>query len=360
MQLIHLSEELITRIVDGREGPRRRIDGRTALALGSFDGLHLGHRALIDAVGAACSRGEAETSCLFTFRGHPRQVIDGRAPRMLTSWPEKLALLQDAGLDMVVVADFCTALSRVGYDVFVRDFLVEMLGMVHLVGGHDAHLGANRGGTAASLAALGMRLGYGFEEVPAVCLCDGRTVSSSAIRNLLAEGDVTGAARMLGRPYGLWGEVGDGDGVGEGIGFPTANIDALDADKLLPAPGVYAVRVHVPLDAVPAPDLEGALAVHHGALPEMDGDGEFRGILDTDRVVFRGMLNHGTAPTVHPGGLDQPRLEVHILDFSGYIRERSLKIEWVARLRDEQTFGSIEELRSQLGEDERQVRDLVR
>ncbi len=360
MQLIHLSEELITRVVDGREAPVRRIPAATALALGSFDGLHLGHGALIAAIKGAQGRSLAEASCLFTFRGHPRLVLDGRGPLMLTSWHEKLALLQSADLDTVVVADFCPALARVGYDAFVRNFLVGMLGMVHLVGGHDAHLGANRGGTATSLAELGTKLGYTFEEVPAECLPDGRLVSSSAIRRLLAAGDVADAASMLGRPYGLWGEVGYGDGTGQEIGFPTANIEALEADKLLPAPGVYAVKVHVPQDAVLPTDLPGALALHHGVLPEMDGDGELRGILDTDRVVFRGMLNHGTAPTVHPGGLDKARLEVHILDFSGYIRERSLKIEWIARLRDEKTFGSIDELRAQLSRDEQLVRDLVR
>lgn len=358
MQLIHLSEELITRVVEGRETLAHRVDGETALALGSFDGLHLGHMALIDAVKRTRDeRGLA--ACLFTFRAHPRTVLNGAAPRQLTSWPEKLALLQDAGLDLVVVADFCPALAQVTYDRFVKDFLVDALGVRHLVGGHDVHLGADRGGTAATLAALGDRLGYTFEAVEALTLDDGRVVSSSAIRSLIDAGEVGEAAAMLGRPFCLWGEVGYGEGIGGDMGFPTANVTPLAADKMLPAPGVYAVRVHVPLDAVPEPDRAAALESHHGSLPEMDGSGALRGTLDTERLVFRGMLNHGTAPTVHEGGLSEPRLEVHILDFTGYIRERSLKIEWVARLRDERTFASLDELRDQLAKDEDAVRGLI-
>ncbi len=116
-----------------------------------------------------------------------------------------------------------------------------------MVAGHDVHLGAGRGGNAVTLAALGPVLGYGFEEVPALEV-DGRVVSSSAIRGCLAAGDVADAAALLGRPYALWGAVGPGDGRGDTIGFPTANITPVEAQKLLPAPGVYAVRVLVPAD----------------------------------------------------------------------------------------------------------------
>lgn len=359
MHLIHLSEEVLTRVEAGHESLPRLVPDGAAVAIGSFDGLHLGHRTLIDAVRTARDDADLAAAVLFTFRGHPRQVLDGNGPRLLTSWPEKLALIQDADIDLVVVVDFCRALAAVPYDDFVKRYLVEMLGMTHLVGGHDVHLGSDRGGDAATLAALGEDLGYRFEAVSALCLPDGRVVSSSAVRAALERGDVADAAIMLDRPYALWGEVVHGDGRGEGLGFPTANVASQDPAKLLPAPGVYAVRVHVPRDAVSDADEAAALGLHEGVLPEMDGGGGLRGILDTERVVFRGMLNHGSAPTVHPGGLAAPRLEVHILDFTGYIRDRSLKIEWVARLRDERTFASTDELVAQLRRDEAAVRDCV-
>lgn len=358
MQLIHLSAELLTRALEGREPLPAAILPASVVAVGSFDGLHPGHRALIDAVKREAAAGGL-ASCLFTFRSHPREVLDGRAPRQLTSWREKLALLGDAGLDAVVAVDFCPALARLDYRDFVDRFLLGMLGMRHLVGGHDLHLGADRGGTADTLAAHGEVRGYTTEIVPALSLPDGRVISSSAIRALLAAGEAADAARLLGRPYSLWGEVGYGDGRGAALGYPTANLRPLDPEKILPETGVYAVRVHVPLDAVDAAGREGALAVYEGALPEMDRGGELRGTLDTARAVFAGMLNHGRAPTVHAGGLPEARLEVHILDFNGYIRERSLKVEWIDRLRPERTFPGLEALQAQLARDAARVRELI-
>jgi riboflavin kinase / FMN adenylyltransferase len=358
MQLIHLGHELLTRALAGHESMPPQALEASVVAVGSFDGLHPGHWALIDRVRQeAKSRGVA--SCLFTFREHPRQVLNGGGPRLLTSWREKLAILQDAGLDAVVVVDFCPALSRLTYVEFVDQFLVGMLGMTHLVGGHDLHLGADRGGSAETLAALGESRKYGMTIVPALSHDAEGVISSSAIRRLVSDGDVAVAAKLLGRPYSLWGDVGYGSGVGEGLGFPTANLRPLDPEKVLPATGVYAVRVHLPLDTVSDADQSGIIRTYDGALPEMDRDGILRGTLDTARAVFRGMLNHGTAPTVHPGGLPEPRLEVHILDYTGYIRERSLKVEWIGRLRDEQTFADLTELQQQLDHDEMMVRKLV-
>jgi len=337
--------------------PPRALEA-SVVAVGSFDGLHPGHRALIDMVKSeAESRGVA--ACLFTFREHPRLVLNGGGPQLITSWREKLAILQTVGLDAVVVVDFCAELARLPFAEFVDRFLVDMLGMIHLVGGHDLHLGADRGGSATTLIELGIARGFTMTIVPALSIPGSGVVSSSAIRRLVAEGDVVAAARMLGRPYSLWGEVGYGSGVGENMGFPTANLVPLDPGKVLPAKGVYAVRVHLPLDTVSPEDRPGVIETYEGTLPEMDRSGVLRGTLDTDRAVFRGMLNHGHAPTIHAGGLPEPRLEVHILDYTGYIRERSLKVEWIDRLRDERTFADADELREQLERDERTVRERI-
>ncbi len=356
MRLIRLSRSYITAILDGRETWPTPALSDCALALGAFDGLHLGHRALIDAVVAARRTRGLSHSCLFTFRDHPRQVLDTDRPQLLTSWREKLSLLRGTPVDAVVAADFCPALAALDYTEFVDRFLVGFLGLRHMVGGHDVHLGRDRDGTAETLAAHGRERGYDFEKVEALRLDDGSVISSSAIRAALREGDVARACAMLGRPYSLWGEVGYGSGRGETIGYPTANMDPLETAKLLPAPGVYAVRVHLPEDVVTDENRPGVLEKRRGRLPEVDRWGEPLGPAGAHRAVYAGMLNFGWAPTVHEGGLPRPRIEVHILDFSGYIRERSLKIEWIARLRDETTFTSVDALRAQLKADEAAVR----
>jgi len=355
-----LSSRYITRILEGLDPWPTPALADCSLALGSFDGLHLGHQALIRAAAEAKRAARLSHSCLFTFRDHPRRVLDADQPQLLTSWREKLSLLREAPIDAVVAADFCPVLARLTYAEFVERFLVDFLGMRHMVGGHDVHLGSDRGGNAETLAALGWDLSYDFTVVEPVSLPDGSVISSSAVRTLLCEGDVAQAGAMLGRPYSLWGEVGYGSGKGGGLGYPTANIDPLDTAKMLPAPGVYAVRVHLPADVITAENRSGQLESGRGMLPEVDRWGDPLAVPGTARGVYAGMLNHGRAPTVHQGGLPTPRLEVHILDFSGYIRERSLKIEWIARLRDEQTFDTVDALRAQLRDDEQAVRETLR
>jgi riboflavin kinase / FMN adenylyltransferase len=355
MQLIRLSETFIQDLVDGRSNWPTGALSNTAISLGSFDGLHLGHHALIDRIKAVKLDRGLDHSCLFTFRDHPRSVLDTDHPQLICSWQEKLALLTKTGVDAVVVADFCTALAGMSHTEFVQRFLVDFLGMKHMVGGYDIHLGADRRGTADRLTELADALGFTFETVQALRDEHQDIVSSSAIRKALGLGDLDTATSMLGRHYTLWGEVGYGDGRGTDIGFPTANIEPHDPDKLVPAPGVYAVRVHLPADTIDQTQA-GVLDTYTGALPETDSDGSLVGTLATDRVVLGGILNYGTAPTLHEGGLAQPRLEVHILDFSGYIRQRSVKLEWIRRIRDEEKFASVEDLQARLRQDEAEAR----
>ncbi|MHB8079457.1 MAG: riboflavin kinase, partial [Candidatus Krumholzibacteriia bacterium] len=274
---------------------------------------------------------------------------------LLTPWCERLALLEELGLDLVVAADFCPALARTPYDEFVRLFLVERLGLRHMVAGHDIHLGAGRGGNAATLAALGPRLGFGFEEVPPLEVA-GRVVSSSVIRARLAAGDVADAAALLGRPYALWGEVGPGDGRGDSIGFPTANVTPLEPQKLLPAPGVYAVRVLVPANLAVRGAAWGSVPVTMVAAPApaaTDGPGVTAA---TGWRSLPGMLNYGLAPTFHAGGLDRPRVEAHLFDFTGDLRGRLVRIDWIARLRDERRFAGVDALVAQLAHDREAAR----
>ncbi len=359
MRLIRLTAEYLTRILEGRGELPPAVAGPCALSLGSFDGVHRGHRELIGRVLRARERLGLEASCLFTFRRHPRLVLqEDPPPFLLTTWREKLALLMGSGIDVVVAADFCPALAGLGYRDFVRRFLVEFLGMRHFVAGHDVHLGARRGGNAATLEALGAELGYGFEACPA--LRDGdRIVSSSAIRRALEAGDTAAAATMLGRPYALWGEVTPGEGRGRTIGFPTANVSPLFDKKLLPRPGVYAVRVQLPGDIARVGGRNGVLARVVEPLPEVGRDGEILGPGPAEWVVLGGMLNHGRVPTFHADGLAAPRVEVHILDFDGDLRGRTVKVEWLDRLRDEKRFGGAAELVAQLERDRARARRIL-
>lgn len=356
MRLIHLTAAAIEDLLAGRVRGLHPDAAPCALSLGSFDGLHLGHRRLIAAVCAAQARLALPASALFTFHGHPRQLLDpAGAPPLLTPWRERLALLEEFGLDLVVAVDFCPALARTPYDDFVRLFLMERLGLRHLVAGHDMHFGADRGGNVDTLAALAPGLGIGFETVPPVEV-GGRVVSSSVVRARLAAGDPGGAAALLGRPYALWGEVGPGDGRGGTIGFPTANVTPREPQKLLPAPGVYAVRVLVPADLPAGGAAWGSLPVTLAAAPAPAAADEFSVVAATAWRSLPGMLNYGRAPTFHTGGLDRPRVEAHLFDFAGDLRGRTVRIDWIARLRDERRFPGVEALVDQLAQDREAAR----
>ncbi len=358
MRMFRLTSEYIERIVTGESVLHAQDTGPSAFAVGSFDGLHLGHQALIRAVRDAKQRHGLRTCGLFTFRRHPSLVLGGRdRPFLLTTWREKLALLNDAGLDVVVAASFSPVLAQLDYRRFVREFLVDYLGMQHFVAGYDVHLGAGRAGNAKTLAALGDDLGYTVDVVPPAKVGD-RTVSSSAIRAALESGDVADAASLLGRPYALWGEVRPGDGRGRTIGFPTANVEPLDVHKLLPAPGVYAVRVQVPGDAV-ASGGNGCLATVEEGLPEVDRQGDILAAGHARWRIYGGMLNFGRVPTFNTGGLPLPRIEVHVFDFAGDLRGRTVKVEWLTRLRDERRFAGIDALVAQLKRDEAAARAAV-
>ena len=356
--MIRLNATYLDRVLAGETDLPARRTGPCSLALGSFDGLHLGHRALVSAVRAARERGGLANTVLFTFRDHPRLVLGGASgPFLLTTWREKLSLLEQLGIDVVVAIDFSASLARLEYREFVQRFLTDWLGMEHLVAGHDVHLGAGRKGDAAALAALADELGFAFELLPAT-LWQGQVVSSSAVRRALAAGDCHTASGMLGRPYAVWGEVTPGDGRGRTIGYPTANVVPLDAHKLLPAPGVYACRVQVSGDVVTGGG-DGLLGFTSEPLPEVDRHGD---ILSPGHGRWRqygGMLNHGRVPTFNEGGLELPRVEVHLFDFYGDLRGRTIKVEWLQRLRDETRFGGVGELITQLRADERGAREVV-
>ena len=358
MRLIRLTEQYITEIIEGRLGQGGPQLDSCSLTLGSFDGLHRGHRKLLDATRESRRRLGLKESAIFTFRQHPRQLLDTHVdPFLLTTWREKLSLLDDLGCRVIVAADFCPALAGLDYRTFAEKFLVGYLGMRHLVVGHDAHLGSNRQGTADSLAALGEKLGFGFQALDPVR--EGSLViSSSAIRHAVMAGKMEDATRMLGRPFALWGEVCPGDRRGTEIGYPTANVKPLDPLKILPDPGVYAVRVQVPGDVVNQ-SCTGSLCQVTESLPEVDSNGELLGSGAGSWTVFGGMLNFGKVPTFHGDGLPEPRIEANIFGFDGDLRGRNIKVEWISRLRGEVRFDGADQLVEQLKKDADQARRIL-
>ncbi|MBU8871870.1 MAG: bifunctional riboflavin kinase/FMN adenylyltransferase [Gemmatimonadales bacterium] len=362
MRLIRLTEEYIEELIAGRIGVRGPQLESCSLALGSFDGLHRGHQKLISRVRAGRQEHNLASGAVFTFIQHPRQTLSPHSdPYLLTTWREKLALLEDLGCEVIVAADFCPALSRLDYKTFVSRFLVGYLGMKHLVAGYDVHLGANRGGTASTLADLGGELGFSVEVVPPV-KWDEKVISSTAIRKALGQGRVEDARQMLGRPYSLWGEVVPGDRRGREIGYPTANVQPFDDLKLLPEPGVYAVTVQVPAEVaseVSEQGTGGILGHSTETLPEIDSNGDLLGSGPGQWVVFGGMLNFGFVPTFHTEGLTIPRLEANIFGFDGDLRGRNVKIQWHKRLRGERKFEGRDDLIRQLALDEAEAREIL-
>ena len=277
----------------------------SAACLGNFDGAHLGHQALF-----AEARRHGRAVAL-TFEPHPGKVLQPNlAPRLLTTLARKLELLEEAGLAAVIVQPFTPEFARTGPQAF-EEALFAGVGVTRVVVGADYSYGARRAGTVATLAAAAARHRATVTVVPPVSL-EGAVVSSSRVREYLLEGRVEAAARMLGRPFDLDGEVVHGDGRGRGIGVPTANLAC--AAELQPAAGVYAVRVRF-----------------QGAGPWRDG-----------------VANLGIKPTF---GGSEPSLEVHLLDFEGDLYGQVGRVRFVARLRPERRFASVEELVAQIHRD---------
>ncbi|MGW8284004.1 MAG: bifunctional riboflavin kinase/FMN adenylyltransferase, partial [Gemmatimonadota bacterium] len=219
----------------------------TVVTVGTFDGVHLGHRAVLDEIGRRARRRDMH-SVLVTFDRHPLTVVrSDAAPGLLTTPDEKKEILSQSGLDYVAFLPFTHALSRLAPESFVRRILAERFRVRELVIGYDHGFGRARSGDIELLRRIGAEEGFDVDVVAAVRV-NGQAVSSTAIRALVAEGRVEAAARLLGRPYSFRGPVVHGLGRGHELGFPTANIPAPAGNKLLPCQGIYAVRASLRTD----------------------------------------------------------------------------------------------------------------
>lgn len=289
-------------------------DGRGAvLTVGTFDGVHRGHREVIDEIVRRAER-SGRRSVLVTFHPHPLRIVRPEAaPALLTTPAEKRELLAQTGLEYAVFLPFTPRLREYSARRFVAEILLGRLGMSELVVGYDHGFGRGREGDVETMREIGAEAGFEVDVVAAVEE-GAEAVSSSRIRHALMAGDLREAAHGLGRPYALSGKVVRGDGRGRELGFPTANLALLDPIKLVPLEGIYAVRAFVRGRALPA------------------------------------LLHLGPRPTF--GGAE-PTLEVHVLDWSGDLYGLHLRVEFVERLRGVEAFASAAELIAAMRGDER-------
>ena len=289
-----------------------------AVTIGNFDGLHLGHRAVLARlIGRARELDLPAT--VMSFEPTPREYFMGAAaPPRLARFREKFAGLVAAGVDRLFCARFDAAMAALSPQDFIREYLVDGLGTRYLVIGDDFRFGRNRAGDFGTLGAAGAEYGFEVADTP-TCVLDGQRVSSTAVRAALAAGDLGLARRLLGRHYGMTGRVIEGRRLGMTLGFPTANLRP--GRRVLPVKGVFAVLV--------------------------------KGVGDRP---WPAVANLGTRPTVDG---TEPLLEAHLFDYSGDLYGRRITVEFVARLRDERRFDDINSLTAQLRRDAELARRLL-
>lgn len=286
--------------------------------IGVFDGVHLGHQRILDRVHREAAR-LALPSLVFSFEPTPQEVMNPKqAPARLMRLREKFLVLQSTGIDYLYCPPFDRTLQTLTPEEFTEELLVRTLGVRYLVVGDDFRFGQGRAGTFAHLEEAGRRHGFGVEQVGSL-MVGGLRVSSTAIRNALATGDLVTARHLLGRTYRIVGRVSRGQRLGRQLGFPTANLRL--QRRVSPLSGIFAVRVY-----------------------------------GVDEAPRDAVASIGTRPTV--AGVE-PLLEVHIFDFDGDLYGRQIGVDFVARLRDEARFDDLESLRQQMELDAAEARRLL-
>lgn len=289
-------------------------DKKRLIAIGNFDGVHCGHQSLVQAVVREAKQRELRPAVL-TFDPHPSEVLGRGALPRLTRLDQKLRLLRQLSPELeVLVHRFDRMLAAMSPAEFAQQLLVEQYAAGRVIVGANFRFGHGRAGTLEVLQALGEELGFSAAALP-LLEAAGEAISSSRIRALIARGDMHQATRLLGRPHELRGRVVAGEALGRALGFPTANLN--DIAEMLPAQGVYACRVRVV------------------------GENQFRAAV----------ANVGVRPTVSNDTERPPGVEVHLIDHTCELYGRSLDVRWEQRLRAEQRFASLDELREQIVRD---------
>ncbi len=291
------------------------VETPIALTIGNFDGVHLGHQAMLTRLKNAASQ-LGLSACVMTFEPHPREFFaPDQAPTRLTSLREKLELLDKSGIDGAIVYRFNFDFAKINPETFITRILVEGLSIRWILVGDDFRFGARRAGDFAMLKNFSTKYNFEAEEMPSFAVNDQR-VSSTGIREALTSGDLNHARQLLGRPYSISGRVMNGDKLGKKLGFPTANIQ-LKHNKP-PVSGIFVVIVHGAVKSSPT-------------------------------EIVQGVASLGVRPTVHKNG--KPLLEVHLFDFNQEIYGRHLRVDFLHKLRDEETYSDLETLTQQITKD---------
>jgi riboflavin kinase / FMN adenylyltransferase len=290
------------------------------VTIGTFDGVHFGHKKILNRLKEIALKCGGET-VVITFYPHPRMVLfpDDNDIKLLSSQEEKIKLLDEYGIDNLIIIPFSKEFSRLTSLDFVRSILVNKIGTKKLVIGYDHHFGKNREGSFEHLLEFGPVYGFDVEEIPAQDI-DEVAVSSSKIRNSLLEGNVELANTFLERKYSLKGKVVKGDEIGRTLGYPTANISVDFAHKLIPAFGIYLVEVFY------------------------------------ENKKYFGALNIGVRPTFKN---KTPQTEVYMFNFDEQIYGKEIEIRFVRKMRDEQQFSSLDELKKQIELDVQEMKNYI-
>jgi len=293
------------------------------VTIGIFDGVHIGHRRLLEQLKISAGEKSRET-VVITLWPHPRMVINRNTEnlRYLTSLEEKKILLNNYDIDHLVILPFTQEFAELKSWQFVKKYLIDRIGMKHLIVGYDHKFGRDREGDFDKLQEYANIYNFTIEKIPPVSV-DGVKVSSSLIRELLNSDELSLANKYLGYDYFIQGKVVGGNKIGRKIGFPTANVLPLDPHKLIPRDGVYAIHINV------------------------------------DGILHKGMLNVGFRPTIEKG-ISLKTIEVNLFNFKGNIYEKQVTLFFRKRIRNEKKFDRIEQLRDQLVKDKVEAQKILK
>lgn len=293
---------------------------KSIVTIGTFDGVHIGHQKIIEEL-VATAKKENSNSVLLTFFPHPRMVLQkDNSIKLINTIDERIEILRKTGLDYLIIHPFDTEFSRLSAFDFVRDILVNHLNTFQLVVGYDHRFGRNREGDFDQLEEYGEMYEFSVQEIPVQDINE-ISVSSTKIRKALAEGEIRKVTKYLGYAFSVSGIVVKGERLGNTIGYPTANLKIKESYKLIPKKGVYLVRAKI------------------------------------NGVYVDGMMNIGVRPTVD--GIDQT-IETHFFDFDEDLYGKTLQIELIEFLREEQKFESLDALKKQLSEDKKKSLSLLK
>ena len=293
------------------------------VTIGTFDGVHLGHQAIFNKMKALAQNVGGQT-VVVTFEPHPRWVlnIDSSNLRFLTTPEEKLKKFEEFGIDNVVIINFTKEFSRTPSEVFIKDYIIDNIKPAYIVVGYDHHFGKNRMGDFGLLNDMKLKYGFKVERVAAQDV-ENIAISSTKIRNALAVGNIKSANRLLGYTYSITAEVVVGNKIGRTMGFPTANLELPREYMLINCGGVFACLV------------------------------------DYNGQRYKAMANIGHRPTIGDRTKDQPIIEVNLFDFDGDLYGKQIRVSFIDRIRDEEKFDSLDELKAQLEQDRDNVYKLL-